>query len=183
MNCLKKINCWFIAHVKFNVSCRSRASHPDIQALKPLLPILKQVASTLQVLGFQQLQKIISEQNRTLSKAINFGVLPEGALLVIASGLIEVESSLQQVIDDQPLSSSIDTFGGNAMVDQVSAAQGAVLRESRTALEKAKECIVEYISSQWNAERLAELPALLATVRGFNNVRLNASCTYFVQAV
>ena len=155
-----------LAHVKETIDDLTYASHPDIQALKPLLPILKQVASTLQVLGFQQLQKIISEQNRTLSKAINFGVLPEGALLVIASGLIEVESSLQQVIDDQPLSSSIDTFGGNAMVDQVSAAQGAVLRESRTALEKAKECIVEYISSQWNAERLAELPALLATVRG-----------------
>lgn len=155
-----------LAHVKETIDDLTYANHPNIQALQPLLPVLKQVASTLQVLGFQQLQKIISEQTRTLTKAINFGVLPEGALLVVASGLIEVESSLQQVIEDQPLSSSIESFGGNAMVDQVSSAQGAVLRESRTALEKAKECIVEYISSQWNAERLEELPALLATVRG-----------------
>ena len=155
-----------LAHVKETIDDLTYSNHPNIQVLQPLLPVLKQVASTLQVLGFQQLQKIISEQTRTLTKAINFGVLPEGALLVIASGLIEVESSLQQVIEDQPLSSSIDSFGGSAMVDQVSSAQGAVLRESRTALEKAKECIVEYISSQWNAERLEELPALLATVRG-----------------
>ena len=155
-----------LAHVKETIDDLTYANHPNIQALQPLLPVLKQVASTLQVLGFQQLQKIISEQTRTLTKAINFGVLPEGALLVVASGLIEVESSLQQVIEDQPLSSSIETFGGNGMMDQVSSAQGAVLRESRTALEKAKECIVEYISSQWNAERLEDLPALLATVRG-----------------
>lgn len=155
-----------LAHVKETIDDLTYSNRPDISALQPLLPILKQVASTLQVLGFQQLQKIISEQTRTLTKAINFGVLPEGALLVVASGLIEVESSLQQIVDEQPLSSSIETFGGNAMVDQVSSAQGAVLRESRTALEKAKECIVEYISSQWNAERLEELPALLATVRG-----------------
>jgi chemosensory pili system protein ChpA (sensor histidine kinase/response regulator) len=55
-----------------------------------------------------------------------------------------------------------------AMMDQVSSAQGAVLRESRTALEKAKECIVEYISSQWNAEKRYRrfTCTLLATVRG-----------------
>ena len=155
-----------LAHVKEVIDDLTYASRPNIEDLRPLLPILRQVASTLQVLGLQQLQRIISDLVKTLNKSINFGVLPEGALLVVASGLIEVESSLQQLIEDQPLASSLETFGGNAMVDQVSAAQGAVLRESRTALEKAKESIVEYISSQWHAEKLVDLPMLLNTVRG-----------------
>lgn len=155
-----------LAHVKEVIDDLTYATHPDIDSLRPLLPVLRQVASTLQVLGLHQLQRIISEQVKTLNKSINFGVLPEGALLVVASGLIEVESSLQQLTEDQPLTANLETFGGSGMVDQVSAAQGAVLRESRTALEKAKESIVEYISSQWNAEKLAELPILLNTVRG-----------------
>lgn len=155
-----------LAHVKEVIDDLTYATHPDIDSLRPLLPVLRQVASTLQVLGLHQLQRIISEQVKTLNKSINFGVLPEGALLVVASGLIEVESSLQQLTEDQPLTANLETFGGSGMVDQVSAAQGAVLRESRTALEKAKESIVEYISSQWNAEKLAELPVLLNTVRG-----------------
>jgi len=155
-----------LTHVKEVIDDLTYATHPDIDGLRPLIPILRQIASTLQVLGLYQLQRIISEQIRALNKSLNFGVLPEGALLVVASGLIEVESSLQQLVEDQPLASSLENFGGNAMVDQVSAAQGAVLRESRTALEKAKESIVEYISSQWNAEKLAELPVLLNTVRG-----------------
>ncbi|HMY81329.1 MAG TPA: Hpt domain-containing protein [Agitococcus sp.] len=155
-----------LSHVKEVIDDLTYATHPDIDGLRPLLPILRQIASTLQVLGLYQLQRIISEQIRALNKSLNFGVLPEGALLVVASGLIEVESSLQQLVEDQPLTPSLENFGGNAMVDQVSAAQGAVLRESRTALEKAKELIVEYISSQWNAEKLAELPVLLNTVRG-----------------
>jgi chemosensory pili system protein ChpA (sensor histidine kinase/response regulator) len=169
-----------LAHVKETIDDLTYANHPNIEALQPLLPVLKQVASTLQVLGLHQLQKIISEQKRTLTKAINFGVLPEGALLVVASGLIEVESSLQQLVEDQPLSSSLSTFGGNAMVDQVSSAQGAVLRESRTALEKAKECIVEYISSQWNAEKFRRLPALVGhSAWWFGDVRFNTSCSNF----
>ena len=155
-----------LANVKEVIDDLTYATHPNIEDLQPLLPVLRQIASTLQVLGLHQLQRIISEQVRTLNKSINFGVLPEGALLVVASGLIEVESSLQQIVEDQPLSSSLETFGGSGMVDQVSAAQGAVLRESRTALEKAKESIVEYISSQWHAEKLEELPTLLNTVRG-----------------
>jgi len=155
-----------LVNVKEVIDDLTYATHPNIEDLQPLLPVLRQVASTLQVLGLHQLQRIISDQVKTLNKSINFGVLPEGALLVVASGLIEVESSLQQLVEDQPLSSSLDTFGGSAMVDQVSAAQGAVLRESRTALEKAKESIVEYISSQWHAEKLIELPTLLNTVRG-----------------
>ncbi len=155
-----------LANVKEVIDDLTYATHPNIEDLQPLLPVLRQIASTLQVLGLHQLQRIISEQVRTLNKSINFGVLPEGALLVVASGLIEVESSLQQIVEDQPLSSSLETFGGSGMVDQVSAAQGAVLRESRTALEKAKESIVEYISSQWHAEKLVELPTLLNTVRG-----------------
>ena len=69
--------------------------------------ILRQIASTLQVLGLYQLQRIISEQIRALNKSLNFGVLPEGALLVVASGLIEVESSLQQLVEDRPLTPSL----------------------------------------------------------------------------
>ena len=84
-----------LANVKEVIDDLTYATRPNIEDLQPLLPVLRQVASTLQVLGLHQLQRIISDQVKTLNKSINFGVLPEGALLVVASGLIEVESSLQ----------------------------------------------------------------------------------------
>lgn len=140
------------------------AERPSVQTLEPLLPMLRQMSSTLMVMGWSHLQRIVDEQLVVMSGAIRNDEVAEGTLLHIAAGLLEVESGLQQMIDDS--SSGENYTGSGTVADQLSTAQAAVLRESRTALEKSKEVIVEYISSQWDPLRLTELPQLLKTVRG-----------------
>ena len=140
------------------------AERPSVQTLEPLLPMLRQMSSTLMVMGWAHLQRIVDEQLVVMSGAIRNDEVAEGTLLHIAAGLLEVESGLQQMIDDG--SSGENYTGSGTVADQLSTAQAAVLRESRTALEKSKEVIVEYISSQWDPLRLTELPQLLKTVRG-----------------
>ncbi|MDO8330357.1 MAG: Hpt domain-containing protein [Fluviicoccus sp.] len=140
------------------------AERPSVQTLEPLLPLLRQMSSTLMVMGWTHLQRIVDEQLVVMSGAIRNDEVAEGTLLHIAAGLLEVESGLQQMIDEG--SSGENYTGSGTVADQLSTAQAAVLRESRTALEKSKEVIVEYISSQWDPLRLTELPQLLKTVRG-----------------
>ncbi|RZU46995.1 chemosensory pili system protein ChpA (sensor histidine kinase/response regulator) [Fluviicoccus keumensis] len=137
---------------------------PSVHTLEPLLPKLRQMSSTLMVMGWSHLQKIVDEQLLLMSGAIRNDEVAEGTLLHLAAGLLEVESGLQQMLDDSAVGENFR--GSGTVADQLSTAQAAVLRESRTALEKSKEVIVEYISSQWDPVRLADLPVLLKTVRG-----------------
>lgn len=50
--------------------------------------------------------------------------------------------------------------------EHLDSAFAAISRESRNALEQAKEAIVEFVASQWRHESLTDVPRLLAEVRG-----------------
>ena len=41
-----------------------------------------------------------------------------------------------------------------------------MLGEARTGLEQVKQAVVDYVSAQWDTNRLADVPALLAAVKG-----------------
>ncbi|HEX5361071.1 MAG TPA: Hpt domain-containing protein [Fluviicoccus sp.] len=153
-----------LVSVKETIDDLMYADSPAVHTLEPLLPKLRQMSSTLMVMGWSHLQRIVDEQLLLMSGAVRNDEVAEGTLLHLAAGLLEVESGLQQMLDDNSVGESYT--GSGTVADQLSSAQASVLRESRTALEKSKEVIVEYISSQWDPVRLAELPVLLKTVRG-----------------
>ncbi|MES2918653.1 MAG: Hpt domain-containing protein [Pseudomonadota bacterium] len=141
----------------------------NVADLTSQVPILKQVADTVAVLGLGQPRRILQEQIEAVDRIGTSGMLPEdGQLLDIAGALLYVEATLMGMIAEKPMGVQGAPAGGNefSASDQLSDAQSAVLRESRSALEKAKDAVIEYIASQWNPIHLQAIPELIDSVRG-----------------
>ena len=133
-------------------------------ALKKALPVLKQSADTLAVLGQGSLRKTIEKLAEEVDAISNRQELATAeSLMGVASKLLEVEGTLNSQFnkeagrsDDAPPSMDI------AMLT----AQETVLFECQNGLEQAKDAIVEYIASQWDSQHIAPLPVLLMDIRG-----------------
>lgn len=162
--------CEELARVKdaLDLFVRKGDAEKSITELATQVPTLKQVADTVAVLGLGQPRRILQEQIEVIDSMTATGALPEdGRLLDIAGALLYVEATLMGMVAEKPIGHA----GGNpgsefSAQDQLSDAQSAVLRESRGALEKAKDAVIEYIASQWNPTHLESIPELIDTVRG-----------------
>ncbi|MCC2637758.1 MAG: chpA [Moraxellaceae bacterium] len=162
--------CEELGRVKDALDLFVRKSDADknVNDLTSLVPILKQVADTVAVLGLGQPRRILQEQIEAIDRIGTSGMLPlDGALLDIAGALLYVEATLMGMIAEKPLGvAAKNTASEFSAQDQLSDAQSAVLRESRSALEKAKDAVIEYIASQWNPSHLQSIPELIDSVRG-----------------
>lgn len=58
----------------------------SVHTLEPLLPVLRQMANTLVIMGWKHLQKIVDEQLMVVSGAVRNGEVAEGTLLHLAAG-------------------------------------------------------------------------------------------------
>lgn len=155
--------CEELARVKDTLDVFVRGAQGSLSDLAALLPTLKQVADTIAVLGLGQQRRVIQEQIDVVGNIVASGVVDEGRLMDVAGSLLFVEASLGGLVSERPSASLVIQPEAR---EQLSAAQEAVLRESRSALEQAKEAVVAYINSQWNPVHLEILPDLVGTVRG-----------------
>jgi chemosensory pili system protein ChpA (sensor histidine kinase/response regulator) len=160
--------CEELARAKDALDLFVRSSERKLPELGALVPVLKQVADTVAVLGLGQPRRILQEQIERIDGITSAGLPPDdGSLLDIAGALLYVEATLMGMVAEkpmgQPAASAASEFSAQ---DQLSDAQTAVLRESRSALEKSKDAIIEYIASQWNPTHLESIPDLISTVRG-----------------
>ncbi|MDP2227624.1 MAG: Hpt domain-containing protein, partial [Moraxellaceae bacterium] len=160
--------CEELAKAKDSLDMFVRSVERKPSDLTVLVPVLKQVADTVAVLGLGQPRRILQEQIEAIDKITSSGESPQdGPLLDIAGALLYVEATLMGMVAEKPLghpgASAASEFSAQ---DQLSDAQAAVLRESRSALEKAKDAVIEYIASQWNPVHLETIPELIGTVRG-----------------
>ncbi len=160
--------CEELARAKDALDIFVRSPERKLAELGTLVPVLKQVADTVAVLGLGQPRRILQEQIETIDNITSSEQSPEdGRLLDIAGALLYVEATLMGMVAEKPMgqpgASAASEFSAQ---DQLSDAQTAVLRESRSALEKAKDAIIEYIASQWNPAHLESIPELISTVRG-----------------
>ncbi|MDQ8037681.1 MAG: Hpt domain-containing protein, partial [Pedobacter sp.] len=162
--------CEELARVKdaLDLFVRKSDGEKNIAELSAQVPTLKQVADTVAVLGLGQPRRILQEQIETIDSMTASGGLPEdGRLLDIAGALLYVEATLMGMVAEKPIGQPGANPGAEfSAQDQLSDAQSAVLRESRGALEKAKDAVIEYIASQWNPTHLESIPELIDTVRG-----------------
>ena len=162
--------CEELARVKdaLDLFVRKSDAEKNLADLGAMVPVLKQVADTVAVLGLGQPRRILQEQIEAIDGITASGALPQdGRLLDVAGALLYVEATLMGMVAEKP----IGQHGGSpanefSAQDQLSEAQSAVLRESRSALEKAKDAVIEYIASQWNPTHLETIPELIDTVRG-----------------
>jgi chemosensory pili system protein ChpA (sensor histidine kinase/response regulator) len=135
-----------------------------LDELAEVLPIVKRVADTLAVLGIGDLRKQILEQHEALTDVCESGELNEDRLMQVAGRIIEIEHRLQAIAKGAGKHrdlSSVDERG--LEIDQ---AKGAVLAECQKGLEKAKDAIVEYIASKWDASHLESVSSLMSDIRG-----------------
>lgn len=145
--------------IKEFLEVQVRGNDDGVENLQTALPLIKRVSDTMAVLGFSEPLTKIRAQADALETIIDGGSGDNtDALMEIASNIIEVESALQQY--------AAPSGSGNADAPHLDEARITVLREARTGLEQAKECIIEFVASQWDHVKLQPVPEILAGVRG-----------------
>ncbi len=133
----------------------------DGHALQQLAAPLKQIGSTLSILGFESSRAVVADQVEAINSSVQSGKCDDALLLGVAPALLQVDENLAAIAQQRGgLSGTSDASG------LINEAQIAVLGEARTGLEQVKQAVVDYVSAQWDANRLADVPALLSAVRG-----------------
>ena len=145
--------------------------------LSALVAPLKQIGSTLSLLGFESSKTIIADQIEVLNKAIDGEALDQTALLSVASALVQVDENLSSF-----------SQGGKGEAERITDdAQRAVITEARAGLEQVKQEIVDFISSQWDSRHLRNTEIVLAGICGALDMiplarvsRLLAHCSGYI---
>lgn len=129
--------------------------------LSNALPILQRVNNALSVLGAKDALTILQDQYSVIQGMVDQGQSPDAdTLMDIAAHIVTIQEALTR-------SRSIDEARNlNVSGEQLTQAQLSVIREARNGLEQAKECVVEFVASQWNIEALSDLPKTLEQIHG-----------------
>jgi chemosensory pili system protein ChpA (sensor histidine kinase/response regulator) len=145
-----------VGTIKDRLDLFSRSERRDPRDLGDLLAPLKQVASTLSLLGFESSKSIVLDQVDALSMLAETGQIEDGAIFNVAGALMQVDENLASL-----------TQSGRGEVEQITSdAQRAVAEQTRTGLDDVKNAIVDYVSSQWDVRHLQDVPAALEAMTG-----------------
>ncbi|RMG56688.1 MAG: response regulator [Gammaproteobacteria bacterium] len=152
------------------------ADNPDTAELLPLADKLRTVADTLTMLGLGEARELVlTEEARVRAMGEGQSDVDENALLEVAGIMLNVEAILNDFI------ASRSQGGSQRALDRVAeAADGghelpeaeyretlrALIRETLTEMNRAKEAIVEFISLPTETRPLEEVPGILRSVRG-----------------
>lgn len=159
-----------LGSVKETLDLFMRGQANDSKELKTVIPALKQISDTLAVLGVGNPRRVIVEQIDTIGRMVDSSEpLDDNQLMDVAGALLYVEATLQGMASDP--SSAVDGAEEDddsqfVSPEQISKARSAVIDESRSGLENAKDAISEYIGSEFNIEELQAVPDILHSVRG-----------------
>ena len=163
--------------VKDKLDLIVRQDGASADELSALVAPLKQIGSTLSLLGFESSKTIVADQIEILNKAIDGQKLNQSELLSVASALVQVDENLSSF-----------SQGGKGEAERITDdAQRAVISEARAGLEQVKQEIVDFISSQWDARHLKNTGSLLAGICGALDMiplprvsRLLANCSSYI---
>ncbi|HTO58110.1 MAG TPA: Hpt domain-containing protein, partial [Pseudomonadales bacterium] len=150
-----------LATVKDALDLFVRGDNRSTESLSQLSAPLKQIGSTLSILGFESSRAVIADQVEAINAAVARGKCDDVLLLGVASALLQVDENLAGIA--QQRGGLQGTSDGSSLIGE---AQVAVLGEARTGLEQVKLAVVDYVSAQWDVNRLADVPSLLSAVRG-----------------
>lgn len=121
---------------------------------------LQRINDTLAMLGVGQLrQKITKISNEIQAIKLQSNSIASERLLGIIKALNNAEDLLEQ-----SLAVVIEPDHENTL--QLDGQQDVLLSEARNALEKSKDAIVDYIVSEWDVDKIIEVPDFLREARG-----------------
>jgi len=165
--------------VKDQLDLIVRAGGESSDQLPNLIAPLKQIGSTLSLLGFESSKSIVADQIESLNQFSDGGDVDPPSLLSIASALVQVDENL----------ASFSQSGKNEAEKIVDDAQRAVTHEARQGLDLVKQDIVDFISSQWDPRHLKETPARITGICGALDIiplarasRLLSNCGRYIAA-
>lgn len=131
--------------------------------LEASLPIVKRVADTLAVLGVADLRQATNIQHDRLLVASENPQINIEDLTDLANELVTIEHRLDAIAKG---AGKMDLADVNERSIEIDEAKVVVLQQSRIGLEKLKETIVEFYSSQWDKSALQTADSLIKDVRG-----------------
>ncbi|MDQ7049851.1 MAG: Hpt domain-containing protein, partial [Enterobacterales bacterium] len=141
--------------------------------LQSLFNSLTRIADTLSVLELPVPRDVIRQQTKNLQKSIDAGEMPDdSAIMDIAGALLFVDANLDtygkdEVDDTVESSENIVKLGEQRSKDsQVDEATIALVGVARKNLQLAKDGMIGYIASSFNARELESIPKLLNEVLG-----------------
>ncbi|MGH8372578.1 MAG: Hpt domain-containing protein [Gammaproteobacteria bacterium] len=186
-----------ITRIKDTLDIFVRMAKTDASELAPLDELLKKVGDTLSVLNLEYLRATLETERARLKSIVERKDIPpdENALMDIASGIVSVETKLDEAMVGLISPEGGDKSGGIEVEQtEMREVQAAVIRESIINLARVKEAIVEFVNDPSHAAGLKPLPfhireiqaslrflhmdrvvALLESLRQYIRVKLLAS--------
>ena len=125
------------------------------------LPVMQRVADTLSVLGLQQLKDLMLEQADRLEVIGEEGLNNPSVFIPVADEIIALEHQLASLAE---VGLDGEVYSGQQL--KLNQAHKSVLQETYSGLEKTKEAIVDYITSDWNPEPLKAIPESMRQITG-----------------
>jgi chemosensory pili system protein ChpA (sensor histidine kinase/response regulator) len=155
-----------IGLVKDSLDRYATTENDNDQLLDEATGGLRRIRDSLAVLGRNELREsMASACEQVAAFRNNPSDSAKGCLMLVASQLLEIESSLYGWLDNNR-----ELMDGYTPPDEmhveVRQAQETLLAEARKGLDTVKEAIVEFIASQWQREKLDGVPEIIMDIRG-----------------
>jgi len=162
-----------IGRIKDTLDIFVRMGKSDTSELAPLDELIKKVGDTLTVLGLPALNQELDAQRNNLKKILATKDAPdEASLMEIASGIVKVESGLDEAMSDLVTPDGSGKSGSPSAASaqaEMRDVQAAVIRESIINMARAKEAIVEFVNDPARREVLKPLPGHIREIQASFN--------------
>jgi chemosensory pili system protein ChpA (sensor histidine kinase/response regulator) len=130
------------------------------QDILDLVPALKQIGSTLSVVGLQDHQQTVAQQLLTIDKISDQAEQArDDQLIEMAGAFLQIEASLRSM-------SGVTEDGSNDNFASLNEAESSVIRETRNGLAQSRDKVIEFVTSEFNQDRLQDLAPALRDLRG-----------------
>ncbi len=146
-----------LGSVKDRLDILVRSSQVDLAELRQLVGPLKQIGSTLSLLGFESSREIIADQIDAIESLVVLGDGDPQGVQSIAGALVQIDENLSSVVQGSE-KTEVEQITGEAQLQ--------VLRESRAGLDEVKQSIVDFVTAHFDARHLEGVPGTLAGIRG-----------------
>lgn len=180
------------ARVEEALDIFNRADNPSVTELSPLVGMLKDMASTLGLLGLPMQRKLMLEQAAVILE-ISEGRKPAelNSLLEIANGLLRIKAALdilgvQGVHARQRLQQTLDTAFWET--PEFGIFLSVVVEEAKAELAQVIQPLVTFIDSKTQDDDLLAVPGRLRQVEGFlvtlahdRAAKLLAHCNRYIE--
>ncbi len=156
-----------IGRIKDTLDIFVRMGKSDTAELAPLDELIKKVGDTLTVLGLPKLNQELEAQRKNLKQVLAAKQVPdENSLMDIASGIVTVESGLDEAMAELVAPEGATKSAGDATSQaEMREVQSAVIRESIINMARVKEAIVEFVNDPSRRDVLKPLPAHMREIQ------------------